>query len=154
MWPFIREQAAEFVFVCIMRWRRGESVSCQSGEENALTSQREARNVDLKSPPGNSWWLSLHVSSQDQSLIPLTVQNIYCVCTNEFSFLPVSAASPSLPPAPPVLSPPPVPTKTSAGTMDPEEATRLLTEKRRLAREQREREEQERREREELERWF
>ncbi|NXP77418.1 MAP7 protein, partial [Ramphastos sulfuratus] len=62
------------------------------------------------------------------------------------------AASPSLPPAPPVLAPPPVPTKTSAGTTDPEEATRLLTEKRRLAREQREREEQERREREELER--
>ncbi|XP_075002015.1 ensconsin isoform X2 [Calonectris borealis] len=62
------------------------------------------------------------------------------------------AASLSLPPAPPALSPPPAPTKTSAGTTDPEEATRLLTEKRRLAREQREREEQERREREELER--
>ncbi|NWV70803.1 MAP7 protein, partial [Malurus elegans] len=61
-------------------------------------------------------------------------------------------ASPSLPPAPPALSPAPVPPKTSAGTTDPEEATRLLTEKRRLAREQREREEQERREREELER--
>ncbi|XP_068006315.1 ensconsin isoform X2 [Melanerpes formicivorus] len=64
----------------------------------------------------------------------------------------LTQASPSLPPAPPVLSPPPVPTKTSAGTTDPEEATRLLSEKRRLAREQREREEQERREREELER--
>ncbi|XP_032299524.1 ensconsin isoform X11 [Coturnix japonica] len=62
------------------------------------------------------------------------------------------AASPSLPPAPTALSPPPAPTKTSAGTTDPEEATRLLSEKRRLAREQREREEQERREREELER--
>ncbi|XP_075270090.1 ensconsin isoform X12 [Opisthocomus hoazin] len=62
------------------------------------------------------------------------------------------AASPSLPPAAPALSPPPAPPKTSAGTTDPEEATRLLTEKRRLAREQREREEQERREREELER--
>ncbi|XP_064505481.1 ensconsin isoform X14 [Pseudopipra pipra] len=61
-------------------------------------------------------------------------------------------ASPSLPPAPPALAPPPAPPKTSAGTTDPEEATRLLTEKRRLAREQREREEQERREREELER--
>ncbi|NXG55328.1 MAP7 protein, partial [Hemiprocne comata] len=60
------------------------------------------------------------------------------------------AASPSLPPAPPALSP--ASTKTSAGTTDPEEATRLLAEKRRLAREQREREEQERREREELER--
>ncbi|NXS73978.1 MAP7 protein, partial [Pandion haliaetus] len=62
------------------------------------------------------------------------------------------AASPSLPTALPALSPPPAPTRTSAGTTDPEEATRLLTEKRRLAREQREREEQERREREELER--
>ncbi|XP_076189796.1 ensconsin isoform X5 [Aptenodytes patagonicus] len=62
------------------------------------------------------------------------------------------AASPSLPPAPPALSPLPALAKTSAGTTDPEEATRLLTEKRRLAREQREREEQERREREELER--
>ncbi|NXM27437.1 MAP7 protein, partial [Oxyruncus cristatus] len=59
---------------------------------------------------------------------------------------PTQAASPSLPPAPPA------PPKTSAGTTDPEEATRLLTEKRRLAREQREREEQEKREREELER--
>ncbi|NXK29783.1 MAP7 protein, partial [Piprites chloris] len=65
---------------------------------------------------------------------------------------PTQAASPSLPPAPPPLAPPPAPPKTSAGTTDPEEATRLLTEKRRLAREQREREEQERREREELER--
>ncbi|XP_075002016.1 ensconsin isoform X3 [Calonectris borealis] len=64
----------------------------------------------------------------------------------------LTQASLSLPPAPPALSPPPAPTKTSAGTTDPEEATRLLTEKRRLAREQREREEQERREREELER--
>ncbi|XP_054675450.1 ensconsin isoform X10 [Grus americana] len=64
----------------------------------------------------------------------------------------LAQASPSLPPALPALSPPPAPTKTSAGTTDPEEAARLLTEKRRLAREQREREEQERREREELER--
>ncbi|XP_050171448.1 ensconsin isoform X7 [Myiozetetes cayanensis] len=65
---------------------------------------------------------------------------------------PTQAASPSLPPAPPTLASPPATPKTSAGTTDPEEATRLLTEKRRLAREQREREEQERREREELER--
>ncbi|XP_036727267.1 ensconsin isoform X1 [Balaenoptera musculus] len=42
--------------------------------------------------------------------------------------------------------------KTSAGTTDPEEATRLLAEKRRLAREQREKEEREKREMEELER--
>ncbi|XP_060139908.1 ensconsin isoform X6 [Globicephala melas] len=42
--------------------------------------------------------------------------------------------------------------KTSAGTTDPEEATRLLAEKRRLAREQREKEEREKRETKELER--
>ncbi|NXK86558.1 MAP7 protein, partial [Formicarius rufipectus] len=65
---------------------------------------------------------------------------------------PTQATSPSLPTAPAGLSAPPATPKTSAGTTDPEEATRLLTEKRRLAREQREREEQERREREELER--
>ncbi|XP_053792959.1 ensconsin isoform X6 [Vidua chalybeata] len=62
------------------------------------------------------------------------------------------AASSSLPPAPSPPSPATALPKPSAGTTDPEEATRLLTEKRRLAREQREREEQERREREELER--
>ncbi|XP_030054367.1 ensconsin isoform X2 [Microcaecilia unicolor] len=42
--------------------------------------------------------------------------------------------------------------KTAAGTTNPEEATRLLSEKRRLAREQREREEQERKEKEDEER--
>nr|XP_028579346.1 ensconsin isoform X1 [Podarcis muralis] len=61
-------------------------------------------------------------------------------------------AAPVLPSAPSVASPPPICSKPSAGTTDPEEATRLLSEKRRLAREQREREEQERREREETER--
>ncbi|XP_037986895.1 ensconsin isoform X7 [Motacilla alba alba] len=64
----------------------------------------------------------------------------------------LTQASPSLPPAPPAPTAAPALPKPSAGTTDPEEATRLLTEKRRLAREQREREEQERREREELER--
>ncbi|XP_032626024.1 ensconsin isoform X6 [Chelonoidis abingdonii] len=65
---------------------------------------------------------------------------------------PAQVAAPALPPAPPATSPSPVSSKASAGTTDPEEATRLLTEKRRLAREQREREEQERKEREETER--
>ncbi|XP_016060353.1 PREDICTED: ensconsin [Miniopterus natalensis] len=73
---------------------------------------------------------------------------------------PVPASVPVPVPAP-VPMPVPVPSstvtasaspKTSAGTTDPEEATRLLAEKRRLAREQREKEEREKREREELER--
>ncbi|XP_064412128.1 ensconsin isoform X3 [Latimeria chalumnae] len=55
-------------------------------------------------------------------------------------------------PTPPAAAVSPVPVKTTAGTTDPEEAVRLLAEKRRLAREQREREEQERKEMEERER--
>ncbi|XP_072836350.2 MAP7 domain-containing protein 1 isoform X3 [Pogona vitticeps] len=51
--------------------------------------------------------------------------------------------------ASPVPAPPTTPSKPMAGTTDREEAARLLTEKRRQAREQREREEQERREQEE-----
>uniref|UniRef100_A0A8C0W774 MAP7 domain-containing protein 1 n=1 Tax=Castor canadensis TaxID=51338 RepID=A0A8C0W774_CASCN len=47
--------------------------------------------------------------------------------------------------SPPVPAPPVTPSKPMAGTTDREEATRLLAEKRRQAREQREREEQERR---------
>lgn len=69
-----------------------------------------------------------------------------------------TAASPSPEPvhsAPsvPAASPAPSPSaKPMAGTNDPEEAARILTEKRRQAREQRERDEQERREQEEKER--
>lgn len=50
-----------------------------------------------------------------------------------------------------VVSPPAV--RTSAGTTDPEEASRLLAEKRRQAREQREKEEEEKRQREEAEKF-
>ncbi|KAF6364833.1 microtubule associated protein 7 [Rhinolophus ferrumequinum] len=87
-----------------------------------------------------------------------------------FLLIPVCTAAPASAPAPvpaptpawvPASASVPVPSstvtasaspKTSAGTTDPEEATRLLAEKRRLAREQREKEEREKREREELER--
>lgn len=72
--------------------------------------------------------------------------------------VPNSAPSPEpahLAPCATVASP--VPSgKPMAGTTDPEEASRILAEKRRQAREQREREEVERREEEEKERfaWF
>uniref|UniRef100_A0A8C8XEB3 Microtubule associated protein 7 n=1 Tax=Panthera leo TaxID=9689 RepID=A0A8C8XEB3_PANLE len=73
---------------------------------------------------------------------------------------PAAPAAPAPAPVPAPASAPASPStvtacaspKTSAGTTDPEEATRLLAEKRRLAREQREKEEREKREREELER--
>ncbi|XP_016073944.1 PREDICTED: MAP7 domain-containing protein 1 isoform X5 [Miniopterus natalensis] len=56
--------------------------------------------------------------------------------------IPADSAVLASPPAP---APPATPSKPMAGTTDREEATRLLAEKRRQAREQREREEQERR---------
>lgn len=71
---------------------------------------------------------------------------------------PASAPAPAPGPTPAMVSAPSstviasASPKTSAGTTNPEEATRLLAEKRRLAREQREKEERERREQEELER--
>lgn len=87
------------------------------------------------------------------------------LCPADLLPVPVPTAAPPATAAPatgPAQAPAPAPTvtavtavaspKTSAGTTDPEEATRLLAEKRRLAREQREKEERERREREELER--
>ncbi|XP_075195961.1 ensconsin isoform X6 [Anomaloglossus baeobatrachus] len=58
---------------------------------------------------------------------------------------------PSLPPTP-ILASPTVTNKPFAGTNDPGEATRILAEKRRLAREQRERDEEEKREKEEEQR--
>ncbi|XP_057594541.1 ensconsin isoform X2 [Hippopotamus amphibius kiboko] len=71
--------------------------------------------------------------------------------------VPAAPAAASAPALAPIPAPSPTVTasaspKTSAGTTDPEEATRLLAEKRRLAREQREKEEKEKREKEELER--
>ncbi|KAM9679363.1 ensconsin isoform 1-T1 [Dama dama] len=65
---------------------------------------------------------------------------------------PAPAPAPASAPAPPSTLTASASPKTSAGTTDPEEATRLLAEKRRLAREQREKEEREKREKEELER--
>lgn len=80
------------------------------------------------------------------------------ICTAAPASVPVPTLAPS-----PATDPGPVPApsstvtvgivpKTSAGTTDPEEATRLLAEKRRLAREQRDKEEREKKEKEELER--
>ncbi|XP_029452354.1 ensconsin isoform X2 [Rhinatrema bivittatum] len=67
-----------------------------------------------------------------------------------FSGLPESVQAGGLSPAPlPAVPTPSASSKTTAGTTNPEEATRVLSEKRRLAREQREREEQERKEKEE-----
>ncbi|KAK9411609.1 ensconsin [Crotalus adamanteus] len=76
------------------------------------------------------------------------------VATSEEPCKPESTQSPVpvLPSVPSAASPSPISNKFSAGTTDPEEATRLLSEKRRLAREQREREEERKKQQEETER--
>ncbi|KAE8624171.1 hypothetical protein XENTR_v10005853 [Xenopus tropicalis] len=90
-----------------------------------------------------------------QSTAPSTSKPV--VSTPAAAIASSPAPSPSKPTAPTPAavippSPAPSPGKPMAGTTDKEEAARLLSEKRRQAREQREREEQERREREEQKR--
>ncbi|XP_072265044.1 ensconsin isoform X2 [Pyxicephalus adspersus] len=65
---------------------------------------------------------------------------------------PVTSETAQALPSTPVTPSPTVSNKPFAGTNNPEEATRILAEKRRLAREQREREDEEKREREEEQR--
>ncbi|KAL1259768.1 hypothetical protein QQF64_010345 [Cirrhinus molitorella] len=80
--------------------------------------------------------------------------------TPPFASVPIMSVSASsvpeessvVPALPQVASPAPSPGKPMAGTNNPEEATRILAEKRRQAREQREKDEQERREQQERER--
>lgn len=62
------------------------------------------------------------------------------------------SSGPPQKPLPPAPQPPEVVCRPSGGTTDPQEASRILAEKRREARLQREREEQERLQREEAER--
>ncbi|KAJ8275288.1 hypothetical protein COCON_G00099130 [Conger conger] len=72
--------------------------------------------------------------------------------SNRKAETPTPSRDPPSDSSPPSVATPPGAGRLSAGTTDPEEATRLLAEKRRQAREQREREEEERRLREETER--
>ncbi|XP_061099063.1 ensconsin isoform X3 [Conger conger] len=72
--------------------------------------------------------------------------------SNRKAETPAPSRDPPSDSSPPSVATPPGAGRLSAGTTDPEEATRLLAEKRRQAREQREREEEERRLREETER--
>lgn len=82
-------------------------------------------------------------------VVPATVTS-----SPPMSSTPVPNTAPSPEPAHCVAVGSPVPSgKPMAGTTDPEEASRILAEKRRQAREQRQREELERREEEEKERF-
>ncbi|XP_024917242.1 MAP7 domain-containing protein 1a [Cynoglossus semilaevis] len=98
-------------------------------------------------------------STPERRIFPvITASTAAASCPTSSPSVRTAGASPSpepphSTPSVPTASPAPSPTaKPMAGTNDPEEAARILAEKRRQAREQREREEQERREQEEKER--
>ncbi|XP_070317554.1 ensconsin isoform X5 [Odocoileus virginianus] len=113
-----------------------------------------------KEPPKVSSEPSLKGRTPLVKVEEATVEEATAVEAEAAPAAPAAAAAPALAPASapaPTPAPPSTLTagaspKTSAGTTDPEEATRLLAEKRRLAREQREKEEREKREKEERER--
>ncbi|XP_075709401.1 MAP7 domain-containing protein 1 isoform X2 [Rhinoderma darwinii] len=96
-------------------------------------------------PPLEETTTTQEVPENASSSTVLNIDSSVTVSTPAQALTPVSAAVNA-------PSPAPSPSKPMAGTTDREEAARLLTEKRRQAREQREREEQERREREQQQR--
>lgn len=121
------------------RWTEyGETVRTHSGARSLLFENDESRTWGGGMPVSVPW-----------AFVPLGFL-LVPICTAVPAPTPATDPAPA-PPSPSSVSVGVVP-KTSAGTTDPEEATRLLAEKRRLAREQREKEERERKEKEELER--
>uniref|UniRef100_W5K2V6 MAP7 domain containing 1a n=1 Tax=Astyanax mexicanus TaxID=7994 RepID=W5K2V6_ASTMX len=108
--------------------------------ERAQDSHRPARPDNTKSSPIPSVVLTTVPDTPPSTDAPVTAAITSSVTEK-------SLANSSIP----LTSPAPSPAKPMAGTSDPEEAARILAEKRRQAREQREREEQEKREQEEKE---
>lgn len=130
------------------------SCSDVEGRERALVMTDQLQ--DLIVPVSTITAVSPFLGSP---LVPAVVVST-AAASPHASSTPVTATTASSSPEPahsgpsaPAASPAPSPSaKPMAGTNDPEEAARILAEKRRQAREQREREEQERREQEEKER--
>ncbi|XP_015267454.1 PREDICTED: ensconsin, partial [Gekko japonicus] len=113
-------------------------VKHEKKKENAKKgkNQESGKAVEEETGKGKAISNPRETANVEEPSKPETIHSAISVLS-----LPASAASPSPPGS-----------KPSAGTTDPEEAARVLAEKRKLAREQREREEQERKEREATER--
>ncbi|XP_076827881.1 MAP7 domain-containing protein 1a isoform X2 [Brachyhypopomus gauderio] len=143
------------------------AVSPRPPSAQARPSTPKAQLKKAKTPAGVEGGVTTPSSAEQDGSGPTAPHE---ACTSSPAATDVLPDAPSLPGAPvkeevssipeqsrvgpsiPLTSPSPSPAKPMAGTNDPEEAARLLAEKRRQAREQREREEQERREQEERER--
>ncbi|CAL1586318.1 unnamed protein product [Knipowitschia caucasica] len=127
--------------------KRNSKVTAPSpGRHPQKSPLRPPTPKQLKSPeaddPGNVRPLKVTLDQEEQELLSPSQPRPQPLGQNKASSEPAEATQTET-----VGSPPPQ--KTSAGTTDPEEASRILSEKRRQAREQREREEEERRRQEE-----
>ncbi|KAM8945546.1 ensconsin [Pelodytes ibericus] len=115
------------------------------GNVRPIKKDDSKRKSDMKAPN----------EARNESLASTELAPVYGVNTTEKRLPPLGQATPdTVPvlPSTPVIASPTQTGKPFAGTNNPEEATRILAEKRRLAREQRERDEQEKQEKEEEER--
>nr|XP_033811926.1 MAP7 domain-containing protein 1 isoform X2 [Geotrypetes seraphini] len=125
--------------------------------EKAKDEQKEGESLERSKDQRAERALSPSVPAADEKLtsVPDTAQQPPDAATTATAIIPAVSAPAATPIPAPLPVPAPVsalsPSKPMAGTTDPEEAARLLAEKRRQAREQREREEQEKREQEEQE---
>ncbi|XP_051575557.1 MAP7 domain-containing protein 1-like isoform X2 [Myxocyprinus asiaticus] len=129
------------------RARNPAHMEARTASPVAIERVRETRRPATPEEP--------KTSSPIPSIIVSSVTDTPPVATKPITSASTPSApeeSPLVPDLPQVASPAPSPVKPMAGTNNPEEASRILAEKRRQAREQREREEQERREQQERER--
>lgn len=120
------------------RWSGRESVEGETAREVVL---RHAQQWVRSNKQSSTWRWRCSVCASVKPFCAFWTWIYF------FSGPPEGSASPS------ASQPPHAPSKPPAGTNDPEEASRLLAERRREARLKREREEQERLRREEEERW-
>lgn len=129
------------------RARTPARVETRTASPVAIDRVREPRRPATPEQPKTSSPVPFIVVSSVLDAPPVTSAPMVSVSAS-----PVPEDSPLVSALPQVSSPAPSPGKPMAGTNNPEEATRILAEKRRQAREQREKEEEERREQLERER--
>ncbi|XP_052434480.1 MAP7 domain-containing protein 1a isoform X3 [Carassius gibelio] len=129
------------------RARTPARVETRTASPVTIERVKETRRPATPEEPKTSSPVPAIVLSSVPEAPPVTSAPVLTVSTPS-----VPEESSVVPALPQVASPAPSPGKPMAGTNNPEEATRILAEKRRQAREQREKEEQERREQQERER--
>ncbi|XP_029475569.1 MAP7 domain-containing protein 1 isoform X2 [Rhinatrema bivittatum] len=125
------------------------TLKARAKQEKAKDEQKEADGLTNAKDQREERAVSPFLPGADKEQIPDAAEPPKGAAVAQA--IPAPAVTPILAPLP---APSPSPSKPMAGTTDREEAARLLSEKRRQAREQREREEQEKKEQEEREKYL